>query len=67
MEIINLIIENQSLLAPAIMGLFSSIVTVATVVSKLTPNETDNRWVGYLTKIIQIFAVHATPTKVIKK
>lgn len=66
-EIIQLIIDNQSLLGPAILGLMSSIVTIATFISKATPNETDNKWVGYFSKIVQIFAVHATPTKIIKK
>ncbi len=62
MEIVNLIIENQALIIPAIMGLLSSVVTVATVISKLTKNETDNKWVLIASKVIQVFAIHATPT-----
>ena len=67
MEIVNLILENQELLIPAIMGLLSSIVTVATCISKFIPNETYSKWVGRFAKVVQVLAIHATPTKVIKK
>lgn len=67
MEVLTLILENQDLIFPAIMGLLSSVVATATVISKLFPNETANKWIGYASKVIQFFAVHAKPTEVIKK
>lgn len=40
-----------------------SIIAAATVIAKITPNETDNKIVFWITEIVGIFGVHAEKTQ----
>lgn len=66
-QAIQLIVDNKELIGPALLSLFSSFLGVCAIIQKITPNETTNKYLGYGFKLLNIFTIHATPTKVIKK
>lgn len=39
-----------------------TVVALATAIARITPNETDNKVVYFLTRIIDSFAIHSTKT-----
>ena len=47
-----------------VLTILTSIITVASVVAKLTPTETDNRILGKILKIVDMLAVNNKPTEI---
>ena len=47
-----------------LIGIFTGIVTVASIAAKMTPTEVDNKIVGFLLKLIDILAINTKPAKV---
>lgn len=45
-----------------LIGIATGIVTVASIVAKITVNETDNKWVGYALKILDMLALNTQPS-----
>ncbi|MHA2066553.1 MAG: hypothetical protein ACXABY_19450 [Candidatus Thorarchaeota archaeon] len=45
-----------------IIAILTGLVTVASIVAKLTPTEVDNRVVGNLLQLIDLFALNNKPT-----
>ena len=44
----------------------SGVISVASVIAKLTPSEVDNNVIGYILKFIDMIALNKPPTKIIK-
>lgn len=44
-----------------------TVISVATIIAKATPNETDNKIVAVATKVVDVLAIHANPTKFITR
>lgn len=49
-----------------IVPVFTGLVTIASIVAKATPNETDNKVVGVLLKIVDFFAMTTGKTEIKK-
>ena len=56
---INFIITNIG----EIIAIVTGIVTVASLVAKLTPTETDDLWVARILKFIDMLALNNKPTE----
>lgn len=63
MEIINWIIDNWD----EILKVAASVVAIAAVIAKITPNETDNEYVEKAQKVLDVIRLHTDKTKLIKK
>lgn len=50
--------------AADLIAIFTLMVTVFSIVAKITPNETDNKVVGYILKLIDALALNNTPTEI---
>jgi len=50
----------------SVVGIITGIVTVASVVAKLTPTKTDDKLVGYALKFIDFLAINNKPTEIKK-
>jgi len=46
----------------SIVAIFTGVVTLASIVAKITTNETDNKIVGVLLKIVDMLAINTKPT-----
>lgn len=57
---INWIMENKEALITIVTGL----VTVASIIAKMTPTETDNKVVGYVLKFVDMLAMNNKPTEI---
>ena len=51
----------------SVMAIVAGVISVASVIAKLTPTETDNVIVGKLLQIIDLLAINNKPTQVKKK
>lgn len=47
-----------------IISIVTGTVAVASVVAKITPNETDDKLVGFFLKLIDLFALSTKPTEI---
>jgi len=47
----------------SIIAIVTGVVTVASIVAKLTPTEVDDNIVGFLIKFVDVLAINNTPTK----
>jgi len=45
----------------------TGIVTGASVIAKLTPSETDDKWLAKILKVVDMLAINNKPTKKIGK
>ncbi len=50
-----------------IIFIITSIVSIASIIARITPTKTDDKYVGYLLQFIDVIAINNTPTKVNKK
>ena len=48
----------------SVVAIVTGIVTVASIIAKLTPTETDDKLVGYILKIIDVLALNNKPTEI---
>ena len=44
----------------------TSVVTAASVIAKLTPNNTDNQVISKIQKVVDLVAMSSSPTKFVK-
>jgi hypothetical protein len=44
-----------------ILIIFASAISIASVIVKITPNETDNKWLAYIIKIFEAIGLNTTP------
>jgi len=50
----------------SIVAIVTGVVTVASIIAKLTPTETDDKVVGYFLKLIDFLAINNKPTEIKK-
>jgi len=48
----------------SVVAIVTGIVTVASIIAKLTPTETDDKIVGYILKIVDFLALNNKPTEI---
>ena len=46
-----------------ILAIIPMVIGLATVIAKITPNQTDDKVVGFLMRMVDLLAVHAEKTK----
>ncbi len=46
-----------------IFQILTAVITVASVIAKITPNETDNEWIAHIQKVIDVFAMTTGKTE----
>ena len=44
------------------LSILTGVITVASFIARLTPNETDNKWVANAQKIVDAIALSSKPT-----
>jgi uncharacterized membrane protein len=59
MEFLNYITENWVVIS-------TSIVSIASIIAKLTPNQTDNAFIAKIQTIVDALALSSAPTKLKK-
>tara|TARA_R100000655_G_scaffold34639_1_gene67379 strand:+ start:2825 stop:3013 length:189 start_codon:yes stop_codon:yes gene_type:complete len=47
----------------AIIGILTGVVTVASLIATMTPNESDNKWVARVTKVVSWLALNIGKAK----
>jgi hypothetical protein len=48
----------------SLIAIFTAVVTLASIIAKLTPTEVDNRIVGYALRLIDFLAINNKPTEI---
>ena len=48
----------------SVVAIITGIVTVASIIAKITPTETDDKVVGFLLKFVDLLAINNKPTEV---
>jgi len=47
----------------SVLGIITGLITVASIVAKLTPSETDDKMIAKVLKVIDVIAINSTPVK----
>jgi hypothetical protein len=50
-----------------ILAAIPMIIGIATIITKATPNKTDDKVVAFLMKLVDLIAIHAETTKFVPK
>jgi len=50
-----------------ILIIVSAVISIASVIVKITPNETDNKWLSYFIKFFEAFGLNTKPVEPKKK
>ncbi len=61
-ELLTWLSENKS----EVIGLLTGVVTVASIIATLTPNESDNKWVARASKAVSWLALNIGRAKSVK-
>ncbi len=51
----------------AILAAIPMVIGIATIITKLTKNETDDKILAFFMKLVDLIAIHAEPTKFVAK